>query len=147
MNTEDMAKAYFRDSEFSLREAKTALKQGLNHRAIRRAQESVELAIKAILRLIGRDYPKKHEVGSLLEVALQNLDPPQEILDALPEIKRISLNLALKRGPAFYGDEATLKTPEQLYTKKDAEEAIGYAEYTLKICRKIYAWWEKSKKS
>lgn len=106
----------------------------------------MELAIKATLRLLGRDYPKKHEVGSLLEATLQNLSPPQEILNALPEIKRISLNLVLKRGPAFYGDEATLKTPEQLYTRKDAEEAIRYAEYTLKICREIYAWWEKTKK-
>jgi HEPN domain-containing protein len=74
----------------------------------------VELAIKATLRLIGRDYPKKHEVGSLLEAALQNLSPPQEILNALPEIKRISLNLVLKRGPAFYGDEATLTLHDAL---------------------------------
>nr|MDO8081355.1 HEPN domain-containing protein [Candidatus Freyarchaeota archaeon] len=139
MNTEDLSKAYFRGSEYTLQEAKNALKQGLHHRAVRRAQESVELAIKATLRLLGRDYPKKHEVGSLLEATLQTLSPPQEILNALPEIKRESLNLVLKRGPTFYGDEATLKTPEQLYTRKDAEEAIRYAEYTLKICKEIYA--------
>ena len=66
MNTEDISKAFLRDSEYSLQEAKNALKEGVFHRAVRRAQESVELAIKGILRLIGLDYPKKHEVGSLL---------------------------------------------------------------------------------
>jgi HEPN domain-containing protein len=147
MNTDDMSKAYFKESEYTLQEAKTALKQGLHHIAVRRAQESVELSIKATLRLLGLDYPKKHEVGSFLEAKLQDLNPPQEILNVLPEIKRISLNLVLKRGPAFYGDEATLKPPEQLYTRKDAEEAIRNAEYTLKICKEIYSWWEKTKKS
>jgi hypothetical protein len=37
MNTEDMSKAYFRDSDYTLQEANTALKQGLHHRAVRRA--------------------------------------------------------------------------------------------------------------
>lgn len=37
MNTEDLSKAYFRDSEYTLWEAKTALKQRLHHRAVRRA--------------------------------------------------------------------------------------------------------------
>ncbi|MGQ9723514.1 MAG: HEPN domain-containing protein [Candidatus Jordarchaeum sp.] len=63
MNTEEMSKAYFRDSEYTLLEAKNALKQGIHHRSVRRAQESVELALKAALRLLGLDYPKRHEVG------------------------------------------------------------------------------------
>ncbi|MEM2136031.1 MAG: HEPN domain-containing protein [Candidatus Jordarchaeaceae archaeon] len=145
MNTEEISKAYFRDSEYTLREAKNALKKGFHHRAVRRAQESVELALKATLRLLGLDYPRRHEVGEFFESALQNLNPPQEILNALPEIKRVSLNLVLKRGPAFYGDEAALKPPEQLYTRKDAEEGITNAEYTLKICKEIYSWWKKQK--
>ena len=129
-----MAKAYLRDSEYSLQEAKNALREGLFHKAVRRAQESVELAIKAVLRLMGLDYPKNHEVSGLLEAALKRMNPPQEIQSALPAIKRISLKMALERGPAFYGDEAALKPPQQLYRKRDAEEGVRNAEYTLKIC-------------
>ncbi|WXG42335.1 MAG: HEPN domain-containing protein [Candidatus Freyarchaeum deiterrae] len=146
MNNEEIFRSYLRDSEYSLQEAKNALKEGVFHRAVRRSQESVELVIKGTLRLLGLDYPRKHEVGSLLETAVKNMSLPQEIASALPEIKKISAKLSLKRGPAFYGDEEALKTPEQLYTKKDAEEGIKDAEYTIKICKDIQTLWKKQLK-
>ncbi len=58
MNTEAMAKAFLDDAIYSLKETKEALNEGIYHRAIRRAQEGVELALKAILRLLGIEYPK-----------------------------------------------------------------------------------------
>ena len=51
-----MAKSYMEDALFSLTEAKNALVKGKYHRTVRRVQESVELSLKALLRLIGIEY-------------------------------------------------------------------------------------------
>jgi len=65
-----MAKAYIEDAEYSLREARGAHKAGIYHRSVRRAQECTELSLKAILRLIGIEYPKQHDLSIILhEVA------------------------------------------------------------------------------
>lgn len=52
MNTEAMARAYLEDASYSLREAREALSAKRYHRVVRRAQESVELSLKAALRLL-----------------------------------------------------------------------------------------------
>jgi len=69
-----MAESYLKDAEHSLVEARRAARSKMYHRAVRRAQESTELALKAVLRLIGVEYPKEHDVGgSLLRVDKKKL--------------------------------------------------------------------------
>jgi HEPN domain-containing protein len=38
----------------------------------------------------------------------------------------------------MYGDEESGTPPEELYTVEDAEEALTWAEYTLKLIAKLY---------
>jgi HEPN domain-containing protein len=72
------------------------------HRAVRRAQESTELALEAVLRLIGVEYPKEHDIGgSLLRVGKKKL--PELVCLKLAGSSGISKLLAEQRGPSFYG--------------------------------------------
>ncbi|MCS7138949.1 MAG: HEPN domain-containing protein [Crenarchaeota archaeon] len=66
MNTEAMARTYLEDAAYSLREAKEAFSTKRHHRAVRRAQESVELSLKAVLRLLAVEYPREHDVSNVL---------------------------------------------------------------------------------
>jgi len=62
-----MAENYLRDARAILIEAKAAQRRRLSHRAVRLSQESFELSLKGILRSIGIEYPKEHEVSDALK--------------------------------------------------------------------------------
>jgi len=49
----ELGETYLDDAEYSLKECEQALKNGYYHRAVRRAQECIELCLKAALRLYG----------------------------------------------------------------------------------------------
>jgi len=49
----ELAEAYLEDAEYTLEEARGALERGYYHRAVRRAQECVELCLKAVLSCTG----------------------------------------------------------------------------------------------
>lgn len=136
-----MAKAFLADALYSLKEAKEALNDGIYHRAIRRAQESVELALKAILRLFGIEYPKKHEISDVLNYLSQKRKLPAWFTSELDKICEISKRLASERGPAFYGDERAFVPPKTLYNKDDAEKAINDCEYVVTLCSRVFEYW------
>jgi len=62
----EMAKDYLFRAERCLKEAFLAIKDEDAAGAIRRSQEALELAVKALLRLMGIEYPKIHDVGDVL---------------------------------------------------------------------------------
>ena len=123
-----MAKAYLEDAEYSLREAKIAMEEEVYHRAVRRAQECVELALKAVLRLVGIEYPREHEISAVLMEISEKKNLPGWFTSALPEISRVSKRLTEERGPAFYGEEKAFVPPASLYGRREAEGAIADAE-------------------
>ncbi|MEM2122684.1 MAG: HEPN domain-containing protein [Candidatus Bathyarchaeia archaeon] len=143
MNTEAMAKGYLEDAAYSLREAEEALAEGRHHRAVRRAQESVELSLKAALRLLGVEYPREHDVSDVLSEVARYKDLPVWFRSKLDVINMISKELTEIRGPAFYGDERAFIPPIQLYTGKDAEKAINEAKKIYELCDKLFRWWRK----
>jgi HEPN domain-containing protein len=53
-------------------------------------------------------------------------------------LARISRKLRREREPSMYGDEESGTPPEELYTMEDAEEALTWAQYTLKLVAKLY---------
>jgi len=53
-------------------------------------------------------------------------------------LARISRKLRGEREPSMYGDEESGTPPEELYTMEDAEEALTWAEHTLKLVAKLY---------
>lgn len=101
MNTEAMAKGYLDDAEYSLYEAEGAFNNEMYHRTIRRAQESVELSLKAILRLLSMEYPREHDVSDVLVEIAQIRELPDWFRFELETISVVSKRLAGERGPAF----------------------------------------------
>ena len=66
MTNRDLAKSYIWKAETRL-DALEALRKRQNYSdVVREAQETVELALKGMLRAIGVEPPKYHDVGGLL---------------------------------------------------------------------------------
>lgn len=87
---------------------------------VREAQEVVELALKAILRQLGIDPPKQHDVGGLLLEFRDLL--PDAVREQAQTLAATSKWLRKERELAFYGDVDFVPTAE--YTRDDAERAI-----------------------
>jgi hypothetical protein len=104
-----------------LRQMQTA---GLHADVVRESQEVVELALKGLLRIVGLDPPKEHDVGKFLTRERRRL--PKTVADHLAEIRRMSKRLRRERELAFYGDEDFVPSDE--YDAEDSTEAIESAE-------------------
>ena len=89
----------------------------------REAQELVELALKGMLRAVGVEPPKHHDVGGLL-VEQRELFLP-EVRDKLADLAAISRSLRKERELAFYGDIDFV--PSEQYSESDAAEALRQA--------------------
>lgn len=144
MNTEIMARGYLEDAKYSLQEAREAIRMEVYHRSIRRAQESVELSLKATLRLLGVEYPRQHEVSDLLNRIIQTRELPEWFKSELETISLTSKRLAEERGPAFYGDENASIPPKELFTHDEADKAVSEAGKIYNICSKLFDWWMNS---
>lgn len=103
---------------------------------VREAQEIVELAQKGMLRWVGVDPPKWHDVGDIL------LEHSQKFAAAvqaeLPGLARISKRLRKERELSFYGDIDFL--PAEEYTRDDALEAIAEAEQVVRVAAEVVKW-------
>jgi HEPN domain-containing protein len=129
MNTREMALGYILNAEGSYDQAIYSYEKGNYSLAVRRAQECVELSLKALLRFSGIEYPKDHDVG---EVLLKEKGKFTEDLQTKVEyFASVSSDLARKRGPALYGYEKELRPPSSLFAKEDAEQALKDAKNIL----------------
>ena len=70
MNNLELAEQYIRQAEVRVKHSSEALEDGEYPYVIRQAQESVELALKGALKLIGVEPPKWHDVGPILKLSL-----------------------------------------------------------------------------
>lgn len=100
---------------------------------IREAQEIVELAQKAMLRQVGVDPPKWHDVGMIILEHREKF--PEDVRGHLDEIAEISRWLRKERELAFYGDIDFI--PSEEYTKDDALRAIGDVKKVLDVARRV----------
>jgi HEPN domain-containing protein len=97
---------------------------GLHADVVQESQEVVELAFKGVLRIIGVDPPKEHDVSKQLAAQRDRL--PRTVAANLREIRRFSKRLRRERELAFYGDEDFVPSDE--YDADDSDEAIVAAE-------------------
>lgn len=100
---------------------------------VREAQEIVELALKAMLRRVGIDPPKWHDVGYIL-VENERLFLPA-VAKAIPELNRISKSLRRERELSFYGDIDFI--PSEEYTREHAERAKQEAHLVVQTARSM----------
>lgn len=101
---------------------------------VREAQELVELLLKAVLRALGVEVPKIHDVGRVLEKYKDHL--PRHLAEHLHEIRKISKRLRKERELSFYGAEDFIPTEE--YDAEDADEAIRDASFVYDVVSKTF---------
>jgi HEPN domain-containing protein len=100
---------------------------------VREAQELVELALKGVLRQIGIEPPKQHDVGSL--VVEFNTRLPREVAREAKKLAEISKWLRKEREFSFYGDVDFIPTEE--YRREDAERALRDAEFVVRMATRV----------
>lgn len=135
MNNLELAKSNIRQAEERLKHAKEALKEGNYPFVVRQSQEAVELALKASLRLVSIEPPKWHDVGPVLKKEREKF--PLWFQNSINELASISRSLRKERELAMYGDEEAGVSPEDLYTKLDAEYALKSAEKVFSLVSKL----------
>ena len=130
-----VAKAYLRQAEARLKDAKDALLEGNYPYAVRLSQECVELSLKAALKAVGIEYPKIHDVSDILvEVEARFPDWFRAEVGFLRESSKV---LVKKREISLYGGEEAFLSPEEVISRGDAEDATQRADKTYELCRRL----------
>lgn len=133
MNTKNLAESYLKKASDRLDILDLLFKKEAYSDVIRESQEVVELSLKGMLRFIGVEPPKIHDVGGLL---LEHRDKfPPDIAKHFEKMAAISKRLRKERELAFYGDIDFIPTEE--YSEDDAEKTITDTKFIVKIARNL----------
>lgn len=133
MTNDDLSKSYFIKAEKRIKILDVLLKEEAYSDVVREAQEIVELSLKGMLRYVGIEPPKYHDVSPILiehHKKFKSLTSKE-----LTKIVKISKKLRKERELAFYGDIDFIPTEE--YSLEDAKEAIEGANYVVNIARRL----------
>ena len=133
MTNESLARSYLRKASDRLDVLDLLLKKEAYSDVVREAQELVELALKGMLRAIGIEPPKLHDVSDLLLEHRNRL--PDAVRDDLDNLASISRRLRKDRELAFYGDLDFI--PTERYSVDDARRARTDAETALIAARRV----------
>lgn len=133
MTNQSLARSYLIKAEKRLKALAVLKAEAAHSDVVREAQELVELALKGMLRAIGVEPPKFHDVGGLLLEHREKVDP--EVRGDLGRAAEISKRLRKERELAFYGDIDFIPTEE--YTTEDADRAYGDAEWIVILARRV----------
>ena len=129
MTTDRMARSFLRQAVYRLELVERAIADRQYATAVRWSQEAVELGLKAALRAAGVEPPRWHDVGAVLIANAARL--PASLQEIADRLVRISAELRQDREPAFYGDEAGDRTPDDLYGEADARRAHADAAFAV----------------
>lgn len=124
MHNVELARDYVRRAGVRLRAIEVLYDAGSWADVVRESQEVVELALKGLLRSVGVDPPRIHDVSSVLIQEKARL--PASIAEELDALVRISKNLRRDRELAFDGGEDLI--PSEFYACEDADVAFDGAK-------------------
>jgi HEPN domain-containing protein len=131
----DLARSYLVKARVRLKALALLRDEGGHSDAVREAQELVELALKAMLRAVGVEPPKFHDVGPLLVAHRGRFSP--DVGEHLDRAARISDRLRRDRELAFYGDVDFI--PTERYSEADARQAYDDAAWVLALAERALA--------
>jgi hypothetical protein len=133
MTNLDLAASYLRKARVRL-EMLSLLKQRESYSdVVREAQETVELATKAMLRRVGIDPPKWHDVSGIIS---ENRSRFPRLTDGeILRIAEVSKALRRDRELSFYGDIDFI--PSEEYSLADAETAIDSARFVVAVATTV----------
>jgi HEPN domain-containing protein len=133
VTNESLARSYLVKAQKRLKALAVLRDEGAHSDVVREAQELVELALKGVLRAVGIEPPKLHDVGGLLVEHTGRFDPG--VRPHLPQAARISKRLRRERELAFYGDVDFIPTQE--YSASDAECAYEEAAWIVDLAAQV----------
>lgn len=90
MTSDRLARAYLEKATVRIKALKFLHQEGGYSDVVREAQECVEILLKGVLRCLGIEAPKIHDVSRLLKQRMELL--PQPLKDNIDEVSRISRN-------------------------------------------------------
>ena len=133
MTNESLARSYLVKAQKRLKALAVLRDEGAHSDVVREAQELVELALKGMLRAVGIEPPKFHDVGGLLiEHETKFHDDARARLARAAEISK---RLRRERELAFYGDIDFIPTEE--YSAKDSERAYDDAAWVVSLATEV----------
>jgi HEPN domain-containing protein len=133
VTTNELAAGYGRKCDDRLAALEVLHSRGAFSDVVRESQEVVELALKGMLRCVGVDPPKIHDVGDLLLEYAERFEPipPAE----LRLLALASKELRKEREFSFYGDVDFIPTDE--YDADDADTALGQARFATSCLARL----------
>lgn len=129
MKPDALTRAYLEKSALRLEILDVFADRGGYSDVVREAQEVVELLLKAVLRALGAEVPRVHDVGRVVQGHAALL--PEAARGGLAQVLEVSRRLRRERELSFYGAEDFIPTVE--YGPEDAARAIAGS-------RLVYAW-------
>lgn len=128
MTNFERAKKLINDARTYKEEAEQAFESKEWNRTIRRAQESVELYLKGIMKMMNIEVPKIHDVSKIFVIEIEKKGKKLR-RETAEKIIRTSSALSEKRAPAFYREEE--------YTEDDAKESIEAMRFIAEFIEKL----------
>ncbi len=129
MTNQSLARSYLIKAQKRLKALAVLRDEGAHSDVVREAQEMVELALKGMLRAVGIEPPKFHDVGGLLTEHGAKFS--EAVRSQLARAAEISKRLRRERELAFYGDVDFIPTEE--YSAADAERAYADAAWLVAL--------------
>ncbi len=133
MTNISLAQSYLIKAQKRLKILSILLQDGAYSDVVREAQEIVELALKGMLRQIGIEPPKWHDVGAMLADYRNRF--PESAARHVDRLAEISAWLRKEREFSFYGDIDFI--PTEQYEQEDAERAIADADFVVRIATMV----------
>jgi HEPN domain-containing protein len=112
-----LARDQYVRAQYRARDARRAMREHRLADATRYTQESVELGLKAALRVFGVEVPKRHDVAPAFDDLAGVL--PAWFRKELSSVRTLSFELAEERSLAMYGDEKTGRPASDLFDRPD----------------------------
>ena len=133
MTNGSLAESYLLKATKRLRILPVLLDDEAYSDVVREAQEIVELALKGMLRQVGVEPPRWHDVGSILREHRGRL--PDAVAAEVDALAAISADLRKDRELSFYGDIDFI--PTEHYSKQDAERALTDARRVVSVATAV----------
>ena len=134
MKNTDLASDYIKRCRARLLAIKTLYDEKSWPDVVRESQEVVELALKALLRKQGIEFPRIHDVSAILKEKKSLL--PAGIQKHLERLCLISKSARRDREIAFYGTEDL--SPLEFYSAEDAKKSMDDAQFVLETVKKCF---------
>lgn len=135
MTTSQLALAYHRKCVARMDALRVLIQHEAYSDVVRESQEIVELALKGILRGVGIDPPKWHDVSDIL---LEHRDKVPVLSDSeLQLLSKASKSLRKEREFSFYGDVDFV--PTEQYGPEEGQEAFAQAGLATEALTRVLA--------